>query len=113
MVVLIGPKGIGGWQYREIQLGLDRQTGAKKSAARFTVIPVLLPGLEPDDYPLGTFLALSTWVAFEKSVDEPGPLQRLLAAVHGRPLDGLTYDFAAIRPYRGLLAFREQDAGLF
>ena len=26
MLVLVGPKGIGGWQHREIQLGLDRQT---------------------------------------------------------------------------------------
>jgi hypothetical protein len=24
LVVLLGPKGVGGWQHREIQLGLDR-----------------------------------------------------------------------------------------
>ena len=87
IVVLIGPKGIRGWQHREIQLGLDRQTGAEKTATPFPVIPVLLPGLESDDYPLGTFLALNTWVAFEQSVNEPGPLQRLLAAVHGQPIN--------------------------
>ncbi|MGE3295338.1 MAG: TIR domain-containing protein [Geminicoccaceae bacterium] len=112
MLVLIGPKGIGGWQHREIQLGLDRQTGAEKTATPFPVIPVLLPGLEPDDYPLGTFLALNTWVAFDRTVDEPLPVQHLLTAIHGQPLDTLR-DFASLRPYRGLLAFREQDAGLF
>src|SRR4051812_49355886 len=113
MLVLLGPKGIGGWQHREIQLGLDRQTGAEKSPTPFPVIPVLLPGLEPDDYPLGTFLALNTWVAFDRTLDEPGPLQRLLAALQGQALDGLTRDFVTLRPYRGLLPFREQDAGLF
>ncbi|MFO1049166.1 MAG: toll/interleukin-1 receptor domain-containing protein [Geminicoccaceae bacterium] len=112
MLVLIGPKGIGGWQHREIQLGLDRQTGAEKTPTPFPVIPVLLPGLEPDDYPLGTFLALNTWVAFEHTVDEPLPLQRLLSAIQGLPLDA-PRDLTALRPYRGLLAFREQDAGLF
>jgi hypothetical protein len=113
MIVLLGPKGIGGWQHREIQLGLDRQAGAEKAATPFPVIPVLLPGLEPDDYPLGTFLALNTWVAFEKTVHEPGPVQRLLAAIQGQALDGRTRDLATLRPYRGLLPFREQDAGLF
>ena len=50
MLVLIGPEGIGGWQHREIQLGLDRQTGAEQTPTPFPVMPVLLPGLEPDDY---------------------------------------------------------------
>lgn len=34
MLVLIGPKGIGGWQHREIQLGLHRRTVA---AARHVI----------------------------------------------------------------------------
>ena len=32
MLVLIGPKGIGGWQHREIQLGLHRRTVAAARA---------------------------------------------------------------------------------
>ena len=54
LVVLLGPAGIGDWQHREIQLGLDRQAAAEKTATPFPVIPVLLPGLQPDDVPLGT-----------------------------------------------------------
>ena len=50
MLMLIGPKGIGGWQHREIQLGLDRQTGAERTPTPFPVIAVLLPGLQSDDY---------------------------------------------------------------
>ena len=36
-----------------------------------------------------------------------------VAAAQGRAIDGLTRDLATLRPYRGLLPFREQDAGLF
>ena len=77
------------------------------------MIPVLLPGLQPDDVPLGTFLALNTWVDLRPGLDEPEALQRLIAAAQGRAIDGLTRDLAGLRPYRGLLPFREQDAGLF
>ena len=113
LVVLLGPAGIGGWQHREIQLGLDRQTAAARTATPFPVIPVLLPGLQPADVPLGTFLALNTWIDLRPGLDEPEPLQRLIAAAQGRAIDGLTRDLAGLRPYRGLLPFREQDAGLF
>lgn len=108
LVVLLGPSGIGGWQHREIQLGLDRQ-----NARSFPVVPVLLPRLQPDDLPLGTFLTLNTWVDLRQGLDASEALQRLIAAVQGQAIDGLTRDFASLRPYRGLLAFREQDAGLF
>jgi hypothetical protein len=30
--VLLGPKGLGEWQHREIQLGLDRQASTAMSA---------------------------------------------------------------------------------
>ena len=114
LVVLLGPAGIGGWQHREIQLGLDRQAAAEKTATPFPVIPVLLPGLQPDDVPLGTFLALNTWVDLRPGLDEPEALQRLIAAAQGqrdrRPHPRPRW---RLRPYRGLLPFREQDAGLF
>jgi hypothetical protein len=113
LVVLLGPAGIGSWQHREIQLGLDRQAAAEKTATTFPVIPVLLPGLQPDDVPLGRFLALNTWVDLRTGLDEPEPLQRLIAAAQGQAIDSLTRDLAGLRPYRGLLPFREQDAGLF
>jgi TIR domain len=40
LVVLLGPAGLGGWQQREIQLGLDRQAAADK-ATPFPVIPAM------------------------------------------------------------------------
>jgi hypothetical protein len=113
LVVLLGPSGIGNWQHREIQLGLDRQAAAQKAGTPFPVIPVLLPKLRPDDIPLGTFLALNTWVDLRTSVNESEALQRLIAAAQGRAIDSLTRDLAGLSPYRGLLPFREQDAGLF
>ncbi|MFZ1425891.1 MAG: TIR domain-containing protein [Geminicoccaceae bacterium] len=113
LVVLLGPAGIGGWQHREIQLGLIRQGTVEKTAIPFPVIPVLLPSLQPDDVPLGTFLNLNTWIDLRPGLDEPEALQRLLAAAQGHAIDGLTRDLAGLRPYRGLLPFREQDAGLY
>src|SRR3954453_10345648 len=62
LVVILGPSGLGAWQHREIQLGLERQAAAEKATAPFPIIPVLLPGLHKDDIPLGRFLGLSTWV---------------------------------------------------
>src|SRR3954454_20846221 len=52
LVVLLGPSDLGAWQQREIQLGLDRQAAASKEAP-FPVVPVLLPGLQKENIPLG------------------------------------------------------------
>ena len=115
LVVLVGPQGFGEWQQREIQLGLDRQTSAEKTGPPFPVIPVLLPGLAKDDIPVGRFLTLNTWVDLRKGLDEAESLQRLIAGVQGQPIDAAAAEkvLASISPYRGLLSFREQDAGLF
>jgi hypothetical protein len=59
LVVLLGPSGLGGWQQREIQLGVDRQATAGTTAP-FSLIPVLLPGLQKDDCPAGP---ISPWTA--------------------------------------------------
>src|ERR1700728_2358719 len=71
LVALLGPLGIGEWQHREIQLGLDRQASAAKAGARFPVIPVLLPGLANDAVPVGSFLSLNTWVDLRSGLDDP------------------------------------------
>ena len=65
--------------------------------------------------PLGTFLALNTWIDLRQGLDEPEALQRLVAGAQGRAIDGVATDqlLAGLCPYRGLLPFREQDAGLF
>jgi hypothetical protein len=115
LVVLVGPLGFGEWQHREIELGLDQQASAPKAGERFPVIPVLLPGLASDAVPVGSFLSLATWVDLRNGLDEPESLQRLVAAAQGKAIDfaGAEKLLAGLSPYRGLLPFREQDAGLF
>jgi TIR domain len=115
LIVLVGPLGFGEWQHREIQLGLDRQASAAKAGQAFSVIPVLLPGLANDAVPAGSFLSLNTWVDLRPGLDEPESLQRLVAGAQGRAIDTAAAErlLAGLIPYRGLLPFREQDAGLF
>ena len=114
LVALIGPLGIGEWQHREIQLGLDRQASASRAGMPFPVIPVLLPGLANDAVPVGRFLNLNTWVDLRHSLDDPDGLQRLIAGAQGHAIDAAAEKLlAGLTPYRGLLPFREQDAGLF
>jgi hypothetical protein len=115
LVVLVG-RALGQWQQREIQLGLDRQASAEHTGSPFPVIPVLLPGLGKDDIPVGRFLNLSTWIDLRNGLDDdPEALQRLVAGAQGKAIDAAAAETlcASIAPYRGLLPFREQDAGLF
>jgi hypothetical protein len=115
LLLLVGAQGFGEWQHREIQLGLDRQASATKTGEAFPVIPVLLPGLANDAVPVGSFLSLNTWVDLRPGLDEPESLQRLVAGAQGRAIDSAAAEklLAGLTPYRGLLPFREQDAGLF
>jgi hypothetical protein len=115
LVVLVGPKGFGEWQHREIQLGLDRQASVAKSGRAFPVIPVLLPKVENDAIPVGRFLNLNTWVDLRNGLDDPEGLQRLAAGAQGQTIDKAAAEklLAGLSPYRGLLPFREQDGGLF
>ena len=77
------------------------------------MVPVILPDTATDR-PFD-FLNLLTWVDFShvaKVSDAPDELARLLAAVHGAPSPGDVLR-EAICPYRGLDAFREEDAAFF
>ena len=114
-MVLVGPEGFGEWQHREIELGLDRQASAAKAGERFPVIPTLLPGLAKDAVPVGSFLGLNTWVDLRNGLDETEGLQRIIAGAQGHAIDAAAAEklLAGLTPYRGLLPFREQDAGLF
>jgi hypothetical protein len=115
VVALVGPQGFGEWQHREIQLGLDRQASAKKVGELFPVIPVLLPGLANDAVPVGSFLSLNSWVDLRSGLGEPESFQRLVAGAQGKAIDAAAAEklLASLTPYRGLLQFREEDAGLF
>ena len=115
LVVLVGPSGIGEWQHREIQLGISRQASAAKAGRAFPVIPVLLPKVANDAIPVGRFLNLNTWVDLRNGLDDPEGLQHLVAGAQSAAIDVAAAEklLAGLSPYRGLLPFREQDAGLF
>jgi TPR repeat protein/energy-coupling factor transporter ATP-binding protein EcfA2 len=109
VVVLIGPRGLGNTQQYERELAIVRQT----HDLAFPVVPVILPETTADR-PFD-FLNLLTWVDFShaaKVSDAPDELARLLAAVRGTPSPGGAVR-EAICPYRGLDAFREEDAAFF
>src|SRR5215510_6777144 len=110
VAIFVGPGGLGTWQQREVQLALDRQAEAERTGRRFPVIPVLLPMVED---PPGGFLKLHTWVDLRADLADPVQLPLLLTGIRGvAPADGHTLR-EAFCPYRGLLPFREEDAGLF
>ncbi|MFO1049683.1 MAG: toll/interleukin-1 receptor domain-containing protein [Geminicoccaceae bacterium] len=109
VAVLVGKAGLGTWQQREVQLALDRAAELSRRGRGFPVIPVILPGV---DDPPGGFLKLRTWVDLRADEGDPAQLDLLLKGIRGEPAAGAALR-EAICPYRGLLAFREEDAGLF
>jgi TPR repeat protein len=110
VIVLIGPRGLGNTQQYERQLAIVRQS----SDPAFPVVPVILPETRAADRPFD-FLNLLTWIDFSpvaKVSEAPDEIARLLAAVRGAPSPGDVVR-EAICPYRGLDAFREEDAAFF
>lgn len=110
VAVFIGGEGLGPWQQRERDLALDRQ-GREPG---FPVIPVLLTRADPA---LG-FLKLNTWVDLSAGVSDPEALAILSAAIRREPPGPLARQrseaiLAAVCPYRGLQAFREEDEPFF
>ncbi|HXU80569.1 MAG TPA: TIR domain-containing protein, partial [Polyangia bacterium] len=110
VMVFVGPSGVGAWQQREQALALDRQ--ARQGG--FPVIPVLLPGADP---PLG-FLGLNTWIDLRGQPADESALAVLEASVRGQPpgpeaQSRMQQARATLCPYRGLHAFREEDAAFF
>ena len=110
LAALVGSEGLGEWQHREIQLGLDRQASAAKAGQAFPVIPVLLPGLASDAIPIGSFLSLNTWVDLRSGLDDPESLQSPISGAQGAAIDaaaaekllaGLTPPSAVPRAGRG------------
>ena len=110
VTVILGSYGMGPWQQREASLALQRQTHEDT----FAVIPVLLHGADP---PLG-FLSQNTWVDLRNGLDDSQALDSLTAAVRSEPPGEVLKARAravqaSICPYRGLNAFREEDAPFF
>src|SRR5262249_17489942 len=109
VIVLIGPRGLGNTQQYERELAFVRQT----HDPAFPIVPVILPEATTD--PPFDFLRVLTWIDFShvtRVLDAPDVLQQLLTAIRG---GGTAAEGArdAICPYRGLDAFREEDAAFF
>jgi TPR repeat protein/energy-coupling factor transporter ATP-binding protein EcfA2 len=108
-IVLIGPRGLGNTQQYERELAIVRQS----HDPGFPVVPVMLPEATTDR-PFD-FLNVLTWIDFSKVAkpsDAPDEFDRLLAAVRGAPAANEA-PREAVCPYRGLDAFREEDAAFF
>ncbi|MCH7725071.1 MAG: SUMF1/EgtB/PvdO family nonheme iron enzyme [Planctomycetes bacterium] len=107
VAVFLGPHEMGRWQQRERAWALDRLAANED----FPVVPVLLPGSEP---PLG-FLKQLMWIDLRDDPTSATQLDAMAAAIRDEQvdLDGKPQPRAMICPYRGLLAFREEDADFF
>lgn len=110
-IILIGPNGLGNTQQYERSLALIRHSRDPS----FSVIPIFLPGTSTDR-PFD-FLELLTWIDFSQysSISDATPeIVRLLQALRGSIPSSDSTRLAEIPcPYRGLDAFREEDAAFF
>jgi energy-coupling factor transporter ATP-binding protein EcfA2 len=111
--VFVGADDFGPWELEELAVALDRAARQRD----FRVFAVLLPGVgEPfDPNGLPHFLRTRMWVDFRRGGNDERALQDLISAIKGVPFGssvpiGLEDDVA---PYRGLLAFGEEDARFF
>jgi WD40 repeat protein len=109
VAVFFGPCGISPWHHEEIRLALAQ---AVRTHDECRVIPVLLPGAEPED--VTGFLTQRTWVDFRTGLDDDAAFRRLVAGIKGQAPEGDSYQLPdEPAPYRGLLPFGQADAPFF
>jgi tetratricopeptide (TPR) repeat protein len=112
-VVFLGPNGLGPWQKQELQVAIDKR--ARDEA--FHVIPVLLPGTERPrrgDVAHLDFLINASWVEFLQTLDDERAVRSLVWGITGtRPPESHEQHEEGVCPYRGLEAFRPEDAQFF
>jgi pentatricopeptide repeat protein len=109
--VFMGKNGLGTIQKREMQFALARQAIEETAGGTFPVIPVLLKGTDADA--VSGFLALNTWIDLRNGIEDTHALDSLANAVRRQSGSPGPESTVAICPYRGLNAFREEDAFLF
>ena len=111
--IFLGPKGQGPWQHEEMRMAIDRRVTHQD----VHIIPVLLPGSErPERSELPAFLTRTTWVEFQRSVeDEKEVFHRLVCGIKGvepGPPEHIHLTEGEC-PYRGLQAFEPEHADFF
>lgn len=122
VAVFLG-RDLGGWQKREMWFALDRQVREEKAGRPFPVIPVLLDGADPT----ASFLFSCTWIdlrkvdlsqsrdgaALSESLGLSESLDLFERSINATGPPAPTERAASVCPYRGLEAFREEDAAFF
>jgi tetratricopeptide (TPR) repeat protein/energy-coupling factor transporter ATP-binding protein EcfA2 len=109
VAVFIGSEARGEWAAAELRLLLERSVRQRDD---FRVIPVLLPGVDPESLPY--LLRGRVWVDFRMGLDDTEAFHRLVAGVRGKasevPSDQIPDEPT---PYRGLASFDSQDSSFF
>ncbi len=75
--VFLGPRGLSPWQSKEVAVALDQKVAEEPKR----VIPLLLPGSNPEDLP--QFLSQRMWVDFRPDFPARRPWDRLLLGIRG------------------------------
>ena len=109
-VVMVGREGLGAWA-REGLAAAKEISGRDRA---FRTVLVLLPGgPEPVDASLA-FVANDPWIDLRAGVADPHGMDDLIRVLRGAEVGpGLGPAVSEACPYRGLEAFREEDAELF
>ena len=109
-VVLVGRDGLGEWA-REGLAAAKEISGRDRA---FRTVLVLLPGgPEPVD-PSLAFLANDPWIDLRAGLADPDAVEDLVRVLRGAEVGpGIVAAATEACPYRGLEAFREEDAELF
>ncbi len=109
-VVLVGREGLGDWA-REGLAAAKEISGRDRA---FRTVLVLLPGGPEPVNPRLAFLATDPWIDLRAGLADPDGIADLVRVLRGAEVGpGLVAAAAEACPYRGLEAFREEDADLF
>ena len=108
--VLVGRSGLGDWA-RE---GLAAARALAVRDRAFRLVLVLLPGAPDPGDPSLAYLAAQPWVDLRAGAGDAMAAADLVRALRGAEVPaGLAPTAEDVSPYRGLEAFREEDADLF
>jgi cellulose biosynthesis protein BcsQ len=107
--IFIGPSGLDPWQTQELHLALDR----RPVEGVFRIIPVFLPGADPETVTLPATLRALTFIDFRRSLNEGLAFERLVAGIRGVSLSSSGAEISVENPYPGLTSFDNASARFF
>jgi WD40 repeat protein len=108
--VLVGRSGLGDWA----RDGLAAARAVSAHDRAFRLVLVLLPGAPDPSDPTLAYLAPQPWVDLRAGAADALAAADLIRALRGADVPaGLAPAPGEVSPYRGLEAFREEDADLF